>query len=573
MPASDAALVALLFAVDPHGLGGVIVHAMPGPRRQDWLDAIRRLLPAATPWCRIPLNVGEDRLLGGLDLTATLASGRPVFVAGLLANADGGVVVLSMAERVTTSTAAAIGAALDDGEIRVAREGMTRTLPGRYGVLALDESLDDDERVADALADRLAFYVALDAEDADASAVEAWTAADVAAARTRLPRVTVRRDRLVDLSRLTAAFGVTSMRADILGLRAARTITALRGGRVVSDDDIAVAARLTLPQRARSLPIPDPGDNQAEPQPESAEDSEDASPPSERSEIPDDIVVESVAAAIPPGLLEGLQAGLPRRRRKTGGRGESTSAAQRRGRPVGTRVAETLSGQRLCVLATLKAAAPWQGLRRRPQARAGMLEIRKDDLRVTRFRDRIENTVVFAVDASGSQAAARLAEVKGAVELLLHDCYVRRDQVALVAFRGSSADVLLPATRSLARAKRMLAALPGGGGTPLAAGLEAARDVATAAERQGRVPIVVVLTDGRANVSRDGKSGAEAAGADALAVAKHLAADAYDVILVDTSRRPRQRARSLAEAMRARYVALPQANAAAITSTVRESMA
>jgi magnesium chelatase subunit D len=98
----------------------------------------------------------------------------------------------------------------------------------------------------------------------------------------------------------------------------------------------------------------------------------------------------------------------------------------------------------------------------------------------------------------------RLAEAKGAVELLLADCYVRRDRVAVIAFRGRGAEVLLEPTHSLVRAKRSLAALPGGGGTPLSAGIAAGFAMAEASRKRGQTPVIVALTDGRANVARDG---------------------------------------------------------------------
>ncbi len=104
----------------------------------------------------------------------------------------------------------------------------------------------------------------------------------------------------------------------------------------------------------------------------------------------------------------------------------------------------------------------------------GGVEIRREDFRLTRFTRRTPTTVIFAVDASGSSALHRLAETKGAVELLLAECYVRRDRVAPIAFRRQRAELLLPPTRSLARARRNLAGLPGGDATPLAAGIEAA---------------------------------------------------------------------------------------------------
>jgi len=104
--------------------------------------------------------------------------------------------------------------------------------------------------------------------------------------------------------------------------------------------------------------------------------------------------------------------------------------------------------------------------------------VRPADIHLSRYETRRDRLLIFTVDASGSAALARLAEAKGAVELLLAQAYARRDQVALVAFRGDGAETLLPPTRSLVQAKRRLAGLPGGGGTPLAAGLLAAGEMA-----------------------------------------------------------------------------------------------
>jgi magnesium chelatase subunit D len=286
------------------------------------------------------------------------------------------------------------------------------------------------------------------------------------------------------------------------------------------------------------------------------------------------MLVEAVAASLPPDLLAMLnrQSG-PRRRRAAGGRSDTRSRSKRRGRPIGIKPTDDLGGQRLNVLATLKAAAPWQGLRGQSASDQRRLQIRKEDLHVTRFKERVETTIVFVVDASGSQAAQRLAEVKGAIEILLNDCYVRRDQVALIAFRGTEAEIVLPPTRSLARARRLLAALPGGGGTPLAAGIDAARELADNITRQGRIAAVVLLTDGRANITRERKPGAEQAEEEALAAGRLLAMTGVDAMLVDTSRRPRPRASQLAEAMRARYIPLPRADAETLSATVQREVA
>ena len=187
----------------------------------------------------------------------------------------------------------------------------------------------------------------------------------------------------------------------------------------------------------------------------------------------------------------------------------------------------------------------------------------------SRLQDRAETTTIFMVDASGSQALNRLAEAKGAVELLLAESYARRDKVAVLAFRGKGAEILLPPTRSLVRAKRSLAGLPGGGGTPLAAGIDAGRVLADSVRRRGGTPTMVILTDGRANVAQDGRGGRTRADADATAAARQVSAAGLAAIVIDTSPRPGLAARTLATTMAARYVPLPYADARALTAAVK----
>jgi magnesium chelatase subunit D len=194
-------------------------------------------------------------------------------------------------------------------------------------------------------------------------------------------------------------------------------------------------------------------------------------------------------------------------------------------------------------------------------------------LRVVRRRQRRASVAIFVVDASGSAALNRLAEAKGAVELLLADCYVRRDQVALIAFRGRQAELLLPPTRSLARARRLLAGLPGGGGTPLCAGIEAATDLADGVRRRGQSPLVVLLTDGRPNVARDGMGGRPRAEADSLAAAQRLRVSGMPALMVDVAPLPHPFAAQIATAMGARYLALPAAQSATITRAVQAALA
>ena len=245
---------------------------------------------------------------------------------------------------------------------------------------------------------------------------------------------------------------------------------------------------------------------------------------------------------------------------------------------MGARRGEPRAGARLNVIETLRAAAPWQKLRQLQNescplssGSAGFkrIYVRREDFHITRFKQRGQTTTLFVVDASGSSALNRLAEAKGAVELLLADCYVRRDRVAVLAFRGKTADLLLPPTRSLARAKRALAGLPGGGATPLATALDVARELAGQVSRRGETPIVVLLTDGRGNMARDGTPGRIKATADVAAAARQIKQTGLAVLLLDTSPHPQPAAQTLAYDMGATYVPLPHAGAQALSRVVQ----
>jgi magnesium chelatase subunit D len=276
---------------------------------------------------------------------------------------------------------------------------------------------------------------------------------------------------------------------------------------------------------------------------------------------------EALQATLPPHLLAALSQAARLTARPTPGRTGAERVSLRRGRPIGTTPGVPRDGAHLALLETLRAAAPWQRLRA-PPAR-GLLSIRRQDFRIRRFREASESTAIFILDASGSAALHRLGEAKGAVELLLADCYARRDRVAVIAFRGAGAETLLPPTHSLSRAKRALAGLPGGGASPLAAGLDEGARLARLERRAGRTPLLVLLTDGRANLSRDGTRGRDAAEADALAVAKILHAEHLPLLVVDTGPRPQPFAAALAREAGGRCLPLPQARAEALAQAVR----
>jgi magnesium chelatase subunit D len=585
---SFASQAAALFAVDPR-LGGVALHASAGPVRDAWMDLLRSLAPAKAPFRRAPLSIGDERLLGGLDLPATLRAGRPVAQTGLMAEAHGGFLVMAMAERLTTATAARIASALDSGEVSAEREGLSLRAPARFGVVALDEGQGDDERPPAALLDRLAFHLDLNEIGHNCAREHFATAEDVADARQRLASVRVDDQAIEALVTVAARLGVGSLRAISLALRAACAACALRGAQALEEEDIMSAARFVLAPRATMFPTsePAPEEDQPEDSESKPEDDEqdrqtpetppDNTEPQDKQDLPDltDLVLAAALAAIPPGLLAQLQAGRAMRvKSERGGKSGANAPAGKRGRPIGARQGQLREG-RLGLVDTLRAAAPWQRMRRKglEDEAARRVVVHAEDFRIKRFKQRRETSAIFVVDASGSSAMQRLAEVKGAIELLLVDCYARRDSVALVAFRGKTAEVVLPPTRSLARAKRVLAGLPGGGGTPIAAGIETALALADTVRRKGQTPLVVLMTDGRANVGRTGVPGRAAAFEDAMQAGRQVRAAGIATLAIDTAPAlgPAGTAPTakLGEAMNARYIRLPYANAALVSQAVR----
>ncbi len=575
----DALIAARLCAIDP-GLGGMVLRG-GGEVRDALIAEMRGGLPAGAPMRRIPAHIDDDRLLGGIDLTSTLALGRAVSRTGLLVEADGGVVVVPMAERLSDAVAGRLAAVIDTGEVVVERDGAALRGQAQFLVVALDDGVEPDERIPSALAERLAFWIDLtDTTFQDHARIlgahegqwepapwEGWSPqqAQGIAANFAEPSPQI----LEVLAATAAALGIDSARAPLFALRAARAAALLAGRHEIDEEDAALAARLVYAPRATRVPMPAP-----EPEPEG--DTEEPPPPppdsdggeEERSEPtpPEDLVLAAALAALPKDVLARIATGHGRTATRTSGAGERRKS-NARGRPMGARAGVPGGGVRLSLIDTLRAAAPWQKVR----GSTDRIAVRRDDLRIRRFETRAQALTIFAVDASGSSALTRLAEAKGAVELLLAEAYVKRAEVALVAFRGVAAELLLPPTRSLARARRSLAELPGGGGTPLAAGLNAARELAESARARGKTPFVVILTDGRANIAADGTAVRATAQSDAEAAARAIGAANIASAFVDISVRPRPEGAALAAAMRARYLPLPRADAATMHAAVKSS--
>ena len=592
----DALTSLQLLQLDPHGLGGVCLRASHGPVRERWLSALASL---GLPLVKVPGSVDAERLLGGIDLAHTLQTGQLRMQAGLLQQADQGLVCLPMAERLPPALLAPLVQALDSAQVP-ATHHHTQAQATRFGVVALDESLPDEPGLGASLQERLALWldlhmlspsdIALDLSTASADA-QGDDANDLhiqlspqalMQARERLQRIQATDAQLQALCASAMGLGIGSLRAPSLALRVACGHAALNGRSVLDDEDLGFAARCVLAPRATQWPAepsaqeaadtapedptqqPEPPQNADESPAQDAENNTDddqapqdpAPPPEPSAEDLQEMMVAAALASLPPHMLDALATQGGSRQSNTSGRSGQTRSGSQRGRPLPPRPGRPGGQARLHVLATLRAAAPKQRLRQTHST--GRVAIGAEDFHIQRYQQRSSSCVILALDASGSAALQRLAEAKGAVELLLQQSYARRDSVCIVAFRGAQAQLLLPMTRSLVRAKRAMTGLPGGGGTPLALALKMAHEQAAQLQRQGVTPILVVLSDGRANVTLQGLGGRTQAHIDAQKWGEQWRLSGHRALWIDTSMQADAQTQQLAITMGASYLPMPQ---------------
>ena len=594
----DAQTTAVLLAIDPHGLGGICVKSQFGPIRDAWFAFMQTQIAPGIHFQKIPLQIQDEQLLGGLDLEATLSYGKPVYSTGLLAKSHSGFIVLPMAERISPHTIAHILQVVDRGEVRHPQQTAELT-PCEFGMIAFDEGIAPDESMHPRLAEHMAFEVRLDPLSlSDCTDSLEITPTIIAEAKKQLPEIECDIRFIESLMQSAAAFGVDSIRAGLFAVRAAKALAALRNQDAVTEDEVVDAARLVLSHRATRMPSsreeqeqdesaddaeqPDEEQSKSEHDPQEQDDfnqkddsDTDANEPKENMEQPsaddlEELLIEAIKAGIPANALAQLSTGLGRSNSKQGSKGQFGQLQKNAnsGRPAESWRGLPKGGKRLDLLKTIRAAVPWQTMRKGESRlklpavnkQRSRIQIRVDDLHVKRYQQRQGVVTIFLVDASGSSATQRLAEAKGAVEQLLADCYIRRDEVAMIALRGRTAEVVLPPTRSLVRAKRNLAALPGGGGTPLATGFAAVNEMALTIRRKGMTPLIVVMTDGVANVTLEGVGGRERAHQDALQTARQLRAAGHAILFIDTASAPQALAEALATEMAAQYLPLPYIN-------------
>ena len=589
----------LLLAIDAE-LRGALIASDSGSTIATLVRAFGSLLPtqppdfAASPAdcasdpelgpdvVEVPLNITEDRLLGGLDLEQTIATGKRHMSAGILARAHRRVLFASDINLLDSSASAHVARALDSRHVRVEREGLSAIHEADFifvGTFSSDEGATNS-----LLRDRVGLIVD-SASDVSAhekaeiikrairfdrnpfSFVEGFAfetaqlGSNIEDARARLPRVRVSKDQMRQISEVAMRLGVEGNRADLLALRAARANAALAGRNSVTDDDLIAAIQLVLAPRATTLPSPK--EEREEPshtsQPEGLEESNrNEADDRDRDSIPgavEDVTIQAIDALVPNNLLSPPQPAA--RTARSGKRFKASTSI--RGRYLRSVIQRPLEA-RIAIDATLRAAAPFQLSRRTrdelkrkelageevlneraPTASIRRLKIEPGDLRFKEFKHRSGILFIFAVDASGSMAFNRMAQAKGALTRLLQQAYRHRDKVALISFRGEAAKSLLAPTRSVELGKRLVDAMPAGGGTPLSAGIAKAIELARFARLRGMSQAMLVLfTDGRANVRLSERSPSGAAstiGAELRQLGALLESEEIGSVVVDTKSR------------------------------------
>jgi magnesium chelatase subunit D len=514
-------------------------------------------LEVPVPFIDLPLGATEDRVLGTLDFEQALREGRRAFQPGLLASAHRGILYIDEVNLLPDHLVDVLLDAAAMGVNTVQREGVSVAHPARFvligtmnpeegelrpqlldrfGMLVQVSSSREPAVRAEVVRRRLAF------ETDPAAFTASWTTEQnglrerIAAARECLPQVFLGDDLLTFISQLCCQFEVDGLRPDLALHKSARARAALEGRLAVNLEDIKVAAEMILPHRRKRRALEQPGFDQQRldqhfdqfkqqaDHSESGDGSRDDSTQSETStSLPDHLF--RPAATEPPPRVE-LDSAVEARA-SSYGRRNSVEAGQR-GRFVRPVADENATD--VALAATIRAAA------QRGEWVDGRLTVSPADLHRKERNGRTGTLLLFVVDASGSMAARRRMElVKGTVLGLLRSAYEQRDEVAVIVFRGPQAELLLPPTRSVELAERVLQDLPTGGRTPLAHALVvAAKTVEQWRRQHTEMPILLVLlSDGRANVALDGTT------ADpwqqALEAAKSLASANVPALVLDTN--------------------------------------
>jgi len=505
---------------------------------------------AAVPVVELPLGATEDRVCGTIDIERALAAGRKAFDPGLLARANRGFLYIDEVNLLEDHLVDLLLDVAVTGINKVEREGVSVEHPA--GFVLIGSGNPEEGELRPQLLDRFGLHAEVTTEnylqnrvdiivrreryDRDREAFCESFASDqeqlrkrITKARAGLNKLTISRAVLEKIAQLCADLKVDGHRGELTIMRAARALAAFEGRRAVTEQHVKKVSAMALRHRLRrdaldetatseqieqameevfpsTPPPPKPSSGNGggdTPQRQEGPGKSDKQAPRQRATASGSSARPNTADVLsPPGVekksgevrldehlrTDRKEKSITQSRRISGGK---AALAQRRGRYTRA-VAFRSAGARIAIDATLRALAGLDASLRVP--------VNSGALRYKLLKHKQGTLFVFAIDASGSMAANRIARAKSTILKLLRKSYLNRDSVAIVSFHGTTANVELPPSRSILRARRVLDSLRMGGSTPLALGLVTTIELLELVGNKFGDAVVLLFTDGRSNV-------------------------------------------------------------------------
>jgi magnesium chelatase subunit D len=566
----------------------------------------------------LPVGATEDRLVGTLDIEKAIKTGEKHFEPGILAAANRNILYIDEVNLLDDHLVDVLLDAAAMGVNYVEREGVSFIHPSEFVLVGTMNPEEGELRPQ--LLDRFALSVEVKGipyREARAEIVRRRIAFEnnptefitsqlenqekirqkIIDATRLLPQVKLNDDMLDLITQICTDLAVDGHRADITIYKTACTIAAYNSRTDVLEEDVKEAAELALAHRRRRQPFEEPKleqqqiqesiekwdqnhdkqqQQQSPPPPQQQNDApQDSNPENQEQEqkSEDEEAPEQVFEADAPYQVKPLSEPILDEVQRSGaGRRSKSLSDSKTGRYVAAAVPKGAVTD-LAFDATLRVAAPFQCQRKAASGDVEGFLIEKTDLRQKVRERKVGNLIMFVVDASGSMAAEeRMTATKGAVLSLLLDAYQRRDRVGMVVFRRDTAELVLPPTNSVELAQRFLTGLPTGGRTPMAHGLTLGLETIKEHLQRDKeaIPLIALVSDGRANVPLKGGDPVE----EAKAAAREIGYAGVKAIAIDTERGflTFGLVKQICDEMKGRYLRLEELNAAPIASAVRSNL-